>query len=542
MALINTKAVAAQTRGFNALPVLRQVGLMIGLAASVALGFYVVLWSQTPDYSMLYAGMSDADAAQVAESLEQTGIPYRIERGSGAITVPVDQVHEARLQLASRGLPRGDGSGFELFEKSSSFGTSRFMEKARYNRAIEGELARTITRLQSVQSARVHLAIPKQSVFVRDKSKTRASVVLNLFSGARLDEERVAGIVHLVAASVPGLEADQVTVIDQKGRLLTNSGSSGIAANSSQLSYTHSLESLYAQRIRDILVPILGADGIRAQVVADLDFTTVETTTENYKPDNRAIRSEDIMEEKTTGVGAAGVPGALSNQPPSAGTTGTTAVASTGEVAGKTTTSVNSTSRATRNYELDHSISHSRTAPGEVRRLSVAVVVDYRKQTGEDGSVERVPLGEEEMARITALVKDAVGYEEERNDSVNVSNISFQVIEEIEPVPEVPVWQQAWLWDIGKKGLGGMMVLLLVFGVLKPSLRSLAANPVPVAALPPGSNAGQPQLAEDQLSLGNQPAAPPLTQEQQFAMARDLVSKNPQQGAKVIKEWVAADG
>ncbi|MEA2093950.1 MAG: flagellar basal-body MS-ring/collar protein FliF, partial [Pseudomonadota bacterium] len=388
---------------------------MIGLAASVALGFYVVLWSQTPDYSMLYAGLSDADAAQVAESLEQGGIPYRIERGSGAITVPGSQVHEARLQLASRGLPRGDGSGFELFEKSSSFGTSRFMEKARYNRAIEGELARTIAKLQSVESARVHLAIPKQSVFVRNKSKTRASVVLNLFSGARLDEERITGIVHLVAASVPGLEADQVTVVDQKGRLLTNSGPSGIAASSSQLSYTRSLETLYVQRIKNILGPILGEDGVRAQVVADVDFTMVETTTESYQPDNRAVRSEETFEEKTSGTGVAGVPGALTNQPPRAGTTGTV------EIAENTATPVNRTSRATRNYELDHSVSHSRTAPGGVQRLSVAVVVDYREQTREDGTLERVPLGEEEMSRIRALVKDAVGYDAERNDSVNVS-------------------------------------------------------------------------------------------------------------------------
>ena len=536
MALINTNNLAAQSRGFNALPVLRQVGLMIGLAASVALGFYVVLWSQTPDYSMLYAGLSDADAAQVAESLEQGGIPYRIERGSGAITVPGSQVHEARMQLASKGLPRGDGSGFEILEKSSSFGTSRFMEMARYNRAIEGELARTIAKLQSVESARVHLAIPKQSVFVRDKSKTRASVVLNLFSGARLDEERITGIVHLVAASVPGLEEDQVTVIDQKGRLLTNSGSSGIAASSSQLTYTRSLESLYAQRIKDILVPVLGEDGVRAQVVAEVDFTMVETTTETYQPDNRAVRSEETFEEKTGAAGAAGVPGALSNQPPRGGTTGV-------DVADEqSAASVNSSSRATRNYELDHSVSHSRTAPGEVQRLSVAVVVDFRAQIKEDGSVERVPLGEEEMARITTLVKDAVGYNAERNDSVNVSNISFKVIEEMEPVPEAPVWQQAWIWDAGKKVLGGLMVLLLAFGVLKPSLKSLATSSAAVAALPPGAAGGQPQLADDQLSLGSQPATPPMSQEQQFAMARDLVAKNPQQGAKVIKEWVAADG
>jgi flagellar M-ring protein FliF len=509
---------------------------MIGLAASVALGFYVVLWSQTPDYSMLYAGLSDADAAQVAESLEQSGIPYRIERGSGAITVPGSQVAEARLQLASRGLPRGDGSGFEIFEKSSGFGTSRFVEKARYNRAIEGELARTIAKLQSVESVRVHLAIPKQSVFVRGKSKTRASVVLNLFSGARLDEERINGIVHLVAASVPDLEADQVTVVDQKGRLLTSSGSSGVSASSSQLTYTRSLESLYAQRIKDILVPILGEDGVRAQVVADVDFTMVETTTESYQPDNKAVRSEEIIEEKIGGTGVAGVPGALSNQPPRAGTIGTE------DVAEETAAPVNTTSHATRNYELDHSVSHSRTAPGEVQRLSVAVVVDYREQATGDGTMERVPLDEEEMTRITALVKDAVGYDVKRNDSVNVSNISFKAIEEMEPVPEASVWQQTWLWDAGKTVLGGLMVLLLVFGVLKPSLQSLATNSSQVAALPPGTAGGQPQLAEDQISLGNQPATAPMSREQSFAMAKELVEKNPQQGAKVIKEWVAADG
>lgn len=536
MALINTSNLAAQSRGFNALPVLRQVGLMIGLAASVALGFYVVLWSQEPEYGMLYAGLTDADAAQVAESLDQSGIPYRIERGSGAITVPGSQVQAARLQLASKGLPRGDGSGFEMFEKTSGFGTSRFMEKARYNRAIEGELARTITNIQGVESVRVHLAIPKQSVFVRNRSKTRASVVLNLFSGTRLDEERINGIVHLVAASVPDLEADQVTIVDQKGRLLTSSGSSGIAASSSQLTYTHSLESLYVQRIKDILVPIVGEGGVRAQVVADVDFTMVETTTESYQPDSRAVRSEETFEEKSSNSAAAGVPGALTNQPPKSGTTEKKVVE------GSTATPVNSSSRATRNYELDHSVSHTRTAPGTVQRLSVAVVVDYREQVTEDGSMERVPLDDEQISRITALVKDAVGFDVKRNDSVNVSNISFKEIEEMEPMPEAPVWEQAWLWSAGKKILGGLVVLLLVFGVLKPSLRSLATIPAQAAALPPGTADGQPQLADDQISLGNQAVAPSLSQEQQFSMARELVEKNPQQGAKVVKEWVAADG
>jgi len=541
MAIIKTEDLAAQSRGFYALPVLRQVGLMIGLAASVAIGVYAVLWSQTPDYSMLYGGLSDADAAQIAESLEQAGIPYRIEERSGAITVPGSEVHEARLKLATKGLPRGDGNGFELFEQSASFGTSRFMENARYNRAIEGELARTIAKLHGVESARVHLAIPKQSVFVRDKSKTRASVTLNLFSDARLGEERISGIVHLVAASIPGLEADQVTIVDQKGRLLTNSGSGGIAASSSQLTYTRSLETLYVQRIKDILVPILGEDGVRAQVVADVDFTMVETTTESYQPDNRAIRSEETLDEQNSGSGAAGVPGALTNQPPVAGKTG--GARAKVETTESTTAPVNSVRRATRNYEIDRSISHSRTSPGEVKNLSVAVVVDYREQTGDDGSLERVPLSEEEMARITALVKDAVGFDAERNDSVNVTNMTFTAIEEMEPVPEVPIWQQAWLWDAGKKTLGGLMVLLLVFGVLKPVLRSLATHAAAVAALPPpGAANGQPTLADDQLSLGVHAAAPQLSQEQQFAMARDLIAKNPQQGAKVLKDWVSADG
>lgn len=538
MALVKTENLAAQARGFGSLPVLRQIGLMIGLAASVALGVAVVLWSKTPDYSLLYGRLSDAEAAQVAESLEKEGIAYRIESGSGIITVPASKVHEARLKLAKQGLPRSDGSGFELLEKSDSFGTSRFIEQARYHRAIEGELARTISKLQTVESARVHLSIPKQSVFVREKGKTRASVVLKLFSSARLDEERLAGIVHLVAASVPGLEADQVTVVDQKGRLLTNSSSlSEIALSSNQLAYARRLEEAYAKRIRDILVPVLGEDGVRAQVVAELDFTTVESTTESFQPDSKVVRSEETFEEKTTASGVTGVPGALSNQPPRGGTTEVV------EDGAETVSPLNSTSRATRNYEMDRSISHTRTAPGSLQRLSAAVVVDYREQADEKGDLVRVPLGEEEMARITALVKDAIGFDEERNDSVNVTNISFKAAEEMEPLPGTPVWQEPWIWDIAKQALGVLMVVFLVFGVLRPVLRSLATRPPQMAALPGGQGAEGEQLAlaEDQLTLGNQ-QPPALSQEQQFGMARNMIETDPQRAAQVVKTWMAADG
>ena len=276
MALVNPENISAQARGFNALPVMRQVGLMFGLAASVALGFYVVLWARTPEYSMLYGALSNVETAEVAAALDSAAIPYRLERGSGAITVPAENVHEARLKLAGRGLPRGNGTGFELLNEEQGFGTSQFMEQARYNRAIEGELARTIATLQSVESARVHLAIPKRSVFVRDKDKPRASVVLMLYSGARLDDERLAGIVHLVASSVPGLDAGRVTVVDQGGRLLTANGDGeGMGGSARQLTYTRKVQDGYIKRIEDILYPIVGEQGVRAQVSADIDFKVV---------------------------------------------------------------------------------------------------------------------------------------------------------------------------------------------------------------------------------------------------------------------------
>lgn len=542
MALVNPENIAAQARGFNALPVLRQIGLMVGLAASVALGVAVVLWSQTPEYSMLYGRLSDVEAAQVAAALDSAGITYRIEHGSGAITVPAEQVHDARLKLATRGLPRGDGTGFELLNENQGFGTSQFMEQARYNRAIEGELARSISTLQSVESARVHLAIPKRSVFVRDRAKPQASVVLKLFAGARLDDERLAGIVHLVASSVEGLAAEDITVVDQNGRLLTaNNSVHGMAASASQLAYTRKLEEEYIKRIEDILIPIVGEEGVRAQVVADVDFTIVESTTESYEPDERAVRSEETFEESTTSGTASGVPGALSNQPPPAGTL----VDET--VNGEQPKPLNSTRRATRNYEMDRSISHTRNVPGAVKQLSVAVLVDYRTQADDKGKTVRVPLAEDELTRITNLVKEAVGFSEAREDSIQVSNIPFRTVDEVsEAFPETPIWKQPWVGSVIKQVAGAGFVLFLLFGVLRPILRSLAVHPQPApgmpvqGALPPGMQ-GNPQMpGEERLSLSGQQVQ--VSPEQQFGMARSMIDSDPRRVAGVVKDWVATDG
>jgi flagellar M-ring protein FliF len=540
MALVNTATLSAQAKGFNGLPILRQIGLMIGLAASVALGVAIVLWSQTPGYSLLYGKLSDAEAAQVSESLERAGIAYKFEHASGAITVPSSRVHEARLKLATEGLPKSEVTGFELLDGKQGFGTSRFMEQARYHRALEGELARSIATLQSVESARVHLAIPKRSVFVRGKSKPRASVVLNLYAGNRLDGTRLAGIMHLVAASVPELEADQVTIVDQKGRLLTESqGSEDISLSANQLAYTRRLEELYVKRIGDILTPILGAEGFRAQVVAKVDFTMEERTTESYTPENMAVRSEETIEEKTAAAGPMGVPGALSNQPPGAGTTDARA-----QDGGNSAAPVNSSRRATRNYELDRSISHTRFAPGSIERLSVAVVADHRSQVGENGKSERVPLNSEELERITALVKEAVGFDEQRNDSVNVSNVSFQPVEEAGPMPAAPaIWQQPWVWDVAKQALGVLLVLFLALGILRPVLSSLASrSEMGTAALHGGAVAGQLPLTEDQLQLSGQLPGMQVPIEQQFGAAKSMIEDDPRRVAQVMKTWVAADG
>ena len=538
MAVVNPENVAAQARGFNALPVMRQIGLMLGLAASVALGFYVVLWARTPEYSMLYGSMSDVEMAEVAAALDTATIPYKLERGSGAITVPAENVHEARLKLASRGLPRGSGTGFELLDEKQGFGTSQFMEQARFNRAIEGELARTIATLQSVESARVHLAIPKRSVFIRDKDKPRASVVLKLFSGARLNEERLAGIVHMVASSVPGLVADSVTVVDQAGRLLTASDDVGVMAGTArQLSFTRKIESDYIKRIEDILIPIVGEQGVRAQVAAEVDFTMVESTTESYQPDSQVVRSEETFEESTRGTGVAGVPGALTNQPPRGGVTTPGAVEEAQEAP------LNSSRRATRNFEVDRNISHTRTVPGTVKQLSVAVLVDYRTQANETGATERLPLTEDEMQRVTDLVKEAVGFSEAREDSIKVTNIPFRVVDEVsEVMPPVPLWEQPWFAGVVKQALGGMLVLFMVFGVLRPVLRSLAVKPaVAPGALPVGQGAPQQLAGEDRVSLSTQ-AAPGMTPEQQFGMARSMIDNDPRRGAHIVKDWVSSDG
>lgn len=547
------KAQTAQVtlQGFARLPVLRQLGLLIGIAASIALGGAVVLWSQTPNYQLLFSSLSNKDVGEVMEALQKSNIPYKLDEGSGALMVPAGKIHDARLKLANQGLPKGPGLGFELMDKEPGFGTSQFMEAARYQRALEGELARSIGAVGNVQSARVHLAIPKQSVFVRNREAATASVLVNLYPGRGLDEGQVAGIVHLVASSIPNLEAGRVTVVDQKGHLLTGNRSTRESALSAdQFDYTRRIEEAHIKHIEEILTPIVGR--VRAQVVADVDFTVTEKTQESYDPQKTTLRSQQTAEEQSSGaLGALGVPGALSNQPPppasvpektavAAKPAGTeTPAASPAASATEVSSAANKSRRATQNFELDKTISHTRLATGNVRRLSVAVVIDERQKTNDKGEVERTPLAEDELKRITALVREAVGFDEKRGDTISVISAAFAQPEQIEALPEPPLWKQPWVWDVVKQVAGGVVVLFLVFGVLRPMLASLASK---------GREAGPGggRLAAEQLSLGGSsapqlaPAAPP-NYENDLNVTKSMVAQDPKRVAQVVKTWVASD-
>ena len=536
MALVSAENVTSQVQGFGALPAMRQLGLMMGLALSVALGVTIAIWSQSPNFSMLYGNLNAKDMSLVTQSLDAAGIEYRLERGAGAIMVPTEKVHDARMRLATQGLPHGSDVGFELLEKDEGFGSNSFLQKARYQRALEGELAQSISKLSVVESARVHLAIPKQTAFARKTSKPAVSVVLSLFPGRMLDEMQVAGIVNMVASSVPELDAENVTIIDQKGRLLSNTrSSSDLMLTSTQFDYTRKVEERYVKRIIDILSPIVGLDGVRAQVVADIDFTTQEQTRESYLPDQSVIRSEQLFEESSDLPGAVGIPGALSNQPPPGGTT---QVFEQNEE--NSAPPIRNTSRSTRNYEVDRTISHTRNSPVSMNRLSVAVVVDYRATRSENGELVRVALEAGEIERLNALVKEAVGFDEGRGDTINLVNTPFQLPEEVEPLPDVPIWEQAWAQSLAKQILGALAVLLIAFGILRPMLRNLSTHGkyVNAQALPPGQQAEQLEAGEGQLALSGQS---PATSQQLMQMASTVAKEDPKRVAQVLNTWVAKE-
>jgi flagellar M-ring protein FliF len=540
---------------------LKPLILLVGVAAAVAVGVGVMLWSVGPTYSLLFSNLAGEDAAQITQALDGARIPYKLEDGGGSISVPAEQLAAARLKLAAQGLPE-TGGGVNAITKDPGFGVSAFMESARYQHALETELARTIASLQNVQGARVHLAMSRQSAFVSDRKPGSASVFLQIKAGRRLDDEQVQAIANLVASSIPEMQASQVTIIDQAGRLLTAPNTdSDHAVRDKMFEFAHRLEESYAQRISEMLTPLVGPGRVRAQVVAQVDMATTESTREQFNPQSQVVRSESTSEEAArNGAGnAGGVPGALTNQPPTPGVAlppgATPQVAQSGAnppaagAPGTTpntaaTTGVNSpdstSKQSTRNYEIDRTMAYTRTPAGRVTRLSVAVLIDNLRTTDKDGKVTETPLPQDQVDRLTALVKDAVGFDATRGDSVNVVNSSFlgtPAVEEGE-LETIPIWEKAWFQTMVKIVGGLVILLILVFSVLKPLTRGLLN-----AAKPPVRQIAAAVVAGGADGAGGPPAdVPALQYEQQIAAARGLVTQDPKRGAQIVKQWVQADG
>ncbi|MGH8494516.1 MAG: flagellar basal-body MS-ring/collar protein FliF, partial [Gammaproteobacteria bacterium] len=459
-------------------------------------------------------------------------------KDTGSVSVPAARLHDARLELASQGLPQGTSGGMEMLQGQSSFGVSQFMESARYQHALESELARTISHLGAVEDARVHLALPRQSAFIRDQRQASASVLLQLYRGRALEPDQASAIVHLVASSVPNLDASDVTLIDQHGRLLRAAGEQSEEAKTNDaFERARKLEAIYKRRIEDLLVPLVGPGRVRAQVVADLDFTVTEKTQESFDPARSAIRSEQInVERLSEGEQAAvGIPGALSNQPPQASSPpvpDSTTTADAGEP-------VNTSESSTRNYEVDRTISHTRPESGTIERLSVAVLVDDSAPEGE-AATDYEPLSAADIERYTALVKEAVGFDAERGDSVVVVNAAFRAVPEPVAVDGPALWEKPVVMDTMKQIVGAALVLALAFGLVRPMLRSLLANNSMSSTEYIASGGMMVPAVTAQLQ-GSRGALGGPRFDEKVAAAKNITGHDPARVAQVVRKWVTVD-
>ncbi|HSY28571.1 MAG TPA: flagellar basal-body MS-ring/collar protein FliF [Burkholderiaceae bacterium] len=531
--------------GFIQSPVGRNVLLSAGIAAAVGVIVAVWLWTQQPEYRVLFSNFSDRDGGAIVASLNQLNIPYKFAEGGGAILVPSNQVYDARLKLAAQGLPKGGNVGFEIME-NQKLGVSQFLEQVNYQRALEGELASSIQSLAAVQAARVHLALPKASVFMRDQQKPTASVLLNLSPGRSLDEQQVSAIVHLVASSVPDLSAKNVTVVDQNGDLLSSAdkmaGNNGL--DPTQLKYVQELQRNIASRVESIIAPIVGANNVRAEATADVDFSHSEQAAETYKPNQppneAAVRS--LQTSETTSASAtnpSGVPGALTNQPPAPAVAPINATPAA--AAGANATPGNTHKDNTVNYEVDKTIRYVQQPMGGLKRLSVAVVVNYKREIDKAGKVTHRPLTDDEKTQITNLVKEAMGYSKDRGDTLNVVNSSFAGPDAVE---DVPFWKRPdTLWEMAKEGLKWLGILVFAmwvyFTFIKPMVRKLKKN------LGPAVTEHKPAEDEEDTIVELSNEVEPMgnaarTYQDNLDAAKELARQDPKVVANIVKAWVGS--
>lgn len=547
--------------GYIQSPQGRKIALMVAAAAVIALMVGIWMWGQKAEYRVLFSNFSDRDGGAIVASLQQMNVPYKYSEGGSAILVPETMVHDARLKLASQGLPKGGNVGFELME-NQKLGVSQFLEQVNFQRALEGELARSIQSLSAVQATRIHLALPKASVFVRDQQKPTASVILSLYPGRMLDSQQVSAIVHLVASSVPELSPKNVTVVDQNGNLLSDtSKQTANGLDPSQLKYVQDLQQDIVKRVESIISPIVGSGNVRAEATADVDFSRSEQAAETYKPnqtaDSAAVRSKQNSESQNGSASASGVPGALTNQPPAPATApivNPPVAAAPGAAPGQAaaapaTTSGTSHKDATINYEVDKTVRYVQQPMGGIKRLTVAVVINFKRTTDATGKVVMKPLTDAEKSQISDLVKEAMGYSKDRGDSLNVVNTQFSSQAE----PELPLWKQPDMIqlakEIGKYVLLAAVLLYLYFGVLRPLIWKISGREEREAKAKAEADAAAAEAAANAMYDPDNPdAVVQLSGEeepderavykQNLETAKQWAKTDPKLVASIIKTWV----
>jgi flagellar M-ring protein FliF len=552
-----TEAPAGFAQRVMALPMQRKMLLAGGVLALLAIFVTMMMWSRQGDYRVLYSNLSDKDGGAILAQLQQMQVPYKHAEGGGAILVPADRVHDVRLRLASQGLPKGSVVGYELME-TQKFGVTQFQERLNFQRGLEGELTRSIQALAGVQSARVHLALPNQNGFFREQQKPSASVVLTLFPGRSLDRSQVAGIVHLVSSSVPEMSTKAVSVVDQSGSLLSgpqDAADQG-ALDAKQLQYVRQIESAYTQRIRDILEPVVGADNLRAQVTAEVDFSQIESTAEEFRPNQgdapATVRSQQTSEQVGQGAAAAtGVPGAATNQPPVPAQAPVNGQAQQMQAAGQGAAGAGGTSRreSVTNFEVDRTVRVTRNASGNIKRLTAAVVLNHRTKTDAKGKTTTEPLSDEEIEKLTSLVRETIGADDKRGDSIKLVTAPFQVVKE-EPVT-VPLWQQPETMDlirtIAVPAALTLAALIVVFGAIRPAIQAARPQPSPEEANKLRAVVDDPQelpalsgTASEVVGPDGQPlqALEAPGADGRLELARRLAKENPVAMANVVRGWM----
>lgn len=536
----------------------QRLRLALGVVLFVAIGIVGLVMGRQAEWRILYTNLADKDGGAVIAQLATMNVPYKHSEGGGAILVPADRVHDVRLKLASLGLPKGAVNGFEMME-SNRFGMTQFQERLTFQRGLEGELTRSIQALSSVQNARVHLALPNQNGFFREQQKPSASVLLSLHPGRSLDRAQLAGIVHLVASSVPEMAPSAVSVLDDTGKLLSTptDGSGGIlGADAEQLQYVRQIEQQYSRRILDILEPIVGRDNVKAQVTAELDFSQTESTTESHKPnqtpDATAIRSQQLVESTAAGgtTPPSGVPGATTNQPPAQASAPINGQAQTLAANGQNALAGGGKRESIINYEVDKTIRVVKGATGIIKRINAAVVVNNSVTTNDKGKTTSTPLTDAQVEKLTALVRETVGYNKDRGDSVNLLNAAFAP-EKVEVV-DIPLWKQpevidlvrSFAWPLGTLAFGALVLM----GVIRPVMKNMMQ---PVAAGGGAAGGGNVRINQLDALESEMPERPQLSgpgtaadaaqvsaHDMQLEDARKLTRDNPAAVANIIKTWM----